>query len=156
MKHVQADQNKFYSYSDFIDNIYNQVGGGGPPGPGGQPIIGIVQLMDARVDYLLGLNEFQHESPQINNVSYSPENVSSSDEIWFSVEVSNVNDVFLAYRSNPYGVFDKINMYDDGDHGDGQEGDGVYGISIIAGPADIQYYIYAENSRCSHIFTCKC
>tara|TARA_B100000315_G_scaffold168186_1_gene156728 strand:- start:12 stop:917 length:906 start_codon:yes stop_codon:yes gene_type:complete len=37
-------------------------------------------------------------------------------------------------------------MYDDGDHGDGQEGDGVYGISIIAGPADIQYYIYAENS----------
>ena len=143
---VQADQNKFYSYSDFIDNIYNQVGGGGP-GPGGQPIIGIVQLMDARVDYLLGLNEFQHESPQINNVSYSPENVSSSDEIWFSVEVSNVNDVFLTYRSNPYGVFDKINMYDDGDHGDGQEGDGVYGISIIAGPADIQYYIYAENSN---------
>ena len=38
-------------------------------------------------------------------------------------------------------------MYDDGDHGDGQEGDGVYGISIIAGPADIQYYIYAENSN---------
>ena len=143
---VQADQNKFYSYSDFINNVYDQIGGGGP-GPGGQSIIGIVQLMDARVDYLLGLNEFQHESPQINNVSYSPENVSSSDEIWFSVEVSNVNDVFLAYRSNPYGVFDKINMYDDGDHGDGQEGDGVYGISIIASPADIQYYIYAENSN---------
>ncbi|MDP6456674.1 MAG: CotH kinase family protein [Candidatus Marinimicrobia bacterium] len=144
---VQADQNKFYSYSDFIDNVYNQIGGGGPPGPGNQSIIGIVQLMDARVDYLLGLSEFQYDSPQISNVFYSPENVSSSDEIWFSVEVSNVNDVFLAYRSNPYGVFDKINMYDDGDHGDGQEGDGVYGISIIAGPTDIQYYIYAENSN---------
>ena len=142
---VQADQNKFYSYSDFINNVYDQIGGGGP-GPGGQSIIGIVQLMDARVDYLLGLNEFQHESPQISNVLYSPENVSSSDEIWFSVEVSNVNDVFLAFRSNPYGVFEKINMYDDGNHGDGQSGDGVYGISITAGPTDIQYYIYAENS----------
>ena len=143
---VQADQNKFYSYSDFINNVYDQIGGGGP-GPGGQSIIGIVQLMDARVDYLLGLNEFQYDSPQINNVFYSPENVSSSDEIWFSAQVSNGNDVFLAYRSNSYGIFDKINMYDDGNHGDGQEGDGVYGISIIAGPTDIQYYIYAENSN---------
>jgi len=103
--------------------------------------------MDARVDYLLGLSEFQYDSPQINNVFYSPENVSSSDEIWFSAQVSNGNDVFLAYRSNSYGIFDKINMYDDGNHGDGEEGDGVYGISIIASPTDIQYYIYAENSN---------
>ena len=144
---VLADQNKFYSYSNFTDNVYNQIGGAGPPGPGNQPIIGIVQLMNARVDYLLGLNELQLQSPQISNVFNSPENVSSSDEIWFSAQVSNVNDVFLAYRSNSYGIFDKINMYDDGNHGDGQEGDGVYGISIIAGPTDIQYYIYAENSE---------
>ena len=144
---VQADQNKFYSYSDFINNVYNTIGGGGQgPGPP-QSSIGIIQLMDARVDYLLGLSEFQYDSPQINNVFYSPENVSSSDEIWFSAQVSNGNDVFLAYRSNSYGIFDKINMYDDGNHGDGQEGDGVYGISIIAGPTDIQYYIYAENSN---------
>jgi hypothetical protein len=38
-------------------------------------------------------------------------------------------------------------MYDDGNHGDGEEGDGVYGISIIASPTYIQYYIYAENSN---------
>ena len=137
---VQADQNKFYSYSNFVSNVYNQVGGGP------QSIIGIVQLMDARTDYIQTLPDFQYDSPEISNVSHLPLNVSPMMEVWFTTDVSNTNDVFLAHRSINHGIFEKTLMYDDGNHNDGQSGDGTYGVSLIAGSTDIQYYIYAENS----------
>ncbi len=136
---VQADQNKFYSYSNFISNVYNQVGGGP------QSIIGIVQLMDARVDYFQSLTEFQYSQPEINNVVHSPEQVSPNSEVWFTADLVNETETFLAYRSNTYDIFNKINMYDDGIHEDGAAGDGTYGVSIIVGSTDLQYYIYAEN-----------
>ena len=137
---VQADQNKFYTYANFVSNLYNSVGGGP------QTIIGIVQLMDTRTDYLLGLTEFQYDEPEIINVAHNPEDVSPGMEVWFTAEVNNIDDVFLSYRDNSFGAFTKIDMYDDGNHEDGAAGDGVFGVSLIAGSTDIQYYIYAENS----------
>jgi hypothetical protein len=137
---VQADPNKFYSYSNFISNIYYSVGGG-PQG-----VVGIVQLMDARTNYVSSLSEFQVEGPGISNVAHTPEQVSSNSEVWFTAEVENVDDVYLAYRYNTYGNFTKISMYDDGSHEDGQAGDGIYGVSVTVGSTDMQYYIYAENS----------
>ncbi len=136
---VQADPNKFFTYSDFITNINS------PVGMGPNSIIGITQLMEARITYLNSLADFQYAAPGIANVTHTPEQVSSYSEVWFTAEVSNVTDVFLAYRSNEYGVFDKIIMYDDGNHHDGQAGDGIYGISLIVDATDIHYYIYAEN-----------
>ena len=137
---VQADQNKFYSYSNFISNVYNQVGGGP------QSVIGIVQLMDARTAYLQTLPDFQYSSPSIANVAHQPQNVSPMMEVWFSVDVTNTTDVYLAHRSKNHGIFEKIIMYDDGNHNDGQADDGTYGVSLISGSTDIQYYIYAENN----------
>ncbi len=137
---VQADQNKFYTYSNFTSNIYNQVGGGPMGG-----IIGIVQLMDTRVNYLQALTDFQYTAPTISNVTYLPQQVSSGDQIYFNATVVDGDDVFLAYRSNGNGLFNKIVMYDDGAHDDGQAGDGIYGISITASYTDLQYYIYSEN-----------
>ncbi len=137
---VQADQNKFYSYSNFVSNVYNQVGGGP------QSVIGIVQLMDARIDYIQALPDFQYDSPNISNVAHQPENVSPMMEVWFTTDVANTNDVYLAHKSNTHGIFEKTIMYDDGNHNDGQAGDGNYGVSLITGSTDIQYYIYAENS----------
>jgi len=139
---VQADQNKFYTYSNFTSNLYNQVGGGPQGG-----IIGIVQLMDARVNYLNSLSDFQYDAPEITHVEHTPEIISSGTEIWFNATIDNEVDVYLAYRSNSHGVFEKALMYDDGNHEDGQSGDGVYGVSLVAGSTDIQYYIYAENSN---------
>ena len=136
---VQADANKFYTYSDFTNNVYSSVG------TGPQSIIGIVQLMDARAEYILSVTEFQYVQPEITNVVHSPEQVAPNSEVWFTASVSNVNDAFLAYRSNEGGVFIKELMYDDGMHEDGAAEDGIYGVSIIVGSTDLQYYIYAEN-----------
>jgi hypothetical protein len=38
-------------------------------------------------------------------------------------------------------------MFDDGAHNDGSVGDGVYGVSIIPGHTDLQYYFYADNGN---------
>jgi len=136
---VQADPNKFYTYSDFTNNLYNSVGGGP------QSIIGITQLMDARVSYFQSLTEFQYTQPEIVGVAHSPEQVSANSEVWFTANLANETEVFLAYRSNTYDIFNKINMYDDGMHEDGAAGDGTYGVSINVGSTNLQYYVYAEN-----------
>lgn len=136
---VQADPNKLYSYSNFISNVYNSVGGGP------QSIIGIVQLMNARANYIMSLTDFQYIAPEIGNVAHSPEQVSPDSEVWFTAEAVNASDLFLAHRPNAFDMFTKTEMYDDGNHEDGQAGDGVYGISLIVGATDVQYYIYAEN-----------
>ncbi len=137
---VQADPNKFYTYNDFLTNIYNSVGSGP------QLIVGIIQLMDARVNYLNNLPLFQHIAPEITNITHTPAAVSANSEVWINVEVSNANIVKLAYRFLQTNKFEKDEMYDDGNHNDGAAGDGVYGTLISVGSTDVQYYIYAENS----------
>lgn len=137
---VQADNNKFYSYSNFLSNIHSSVGGGP------NAVIGITQLMDARVNYLLGLNEFEAQQPEFSNISFSPEQPAPNTEIWFSAEVDYGTLVYLSYRQSSTAVFQKTEMYDDGNHNDGAAGDGVYGASLVAGNTGIQYYFYAENN----------
>lgn len=140
---VQADNNKFYTYNDFNNNLYNSIGGGP------QAIVGIVQLMDARADYLSGLAEFQLEGPEIVSASHSPEQVSPQSEVWFTTEVNNAGQVWLATQSSLNTPFVKKLMYDDGAHEDGAAGDGVFGVNLTVGSTSLKYYIYAENEDAS-------
>ncbi len=138
---VQADPNKFYTYNDFLNNINNPVGGGP------QSIVGITQLMDARVNYLNSLALFQGIAPEISNITHTPTAVSANSDVWLNAEVSNANIVNLAYRFLQTNKFEKVEMYDDGNHNDGTAGDGVYGALLSVGSTDVQYYIYAENNN---------
>ena len=138
---VQADPNKFYSYNDFLTNIYSQVGFGP------QQIVGIEQLMDARADYLLNLPVFQAVPPRISNIAHNPTVITPNDLFWITAEIEQTDDVNLCFRDNSQGRFEKTPMFDDGNHHDGAANDGIYGASVEAGFTDIQYYIYAENSE---------
>jgi len=140
---VQADPNKLYSYSNFLANINYSVGGGP------MAVIGITQLMETRTSYLSGLAEFQAQQPEISNINYMPETPSPNIEVWFNAEIEETDQVFLGYRHSLTEVFEKTEMFDDGNHQDGQAGDGIYGASLIAGYSNIQYYIYAENEDAS-------
>jgi hypothetical protein len=137
---VQADPNKFYTYNEFLTNINNSVGGGP------QSIVGITQLMDARVNYLNSLPSFQYVAPEISNITHTPTTVSANSEVWLNAEVSNANIVKLAYRFLQTNKLEKADMYDDGNHNDGAPSDGFYGALISVGSTDVQYYIYAENN----------
>ena len=66
--------------------------------------------------------------------------------VYITAEISNVNYAYLAYRFKFSEKFNKIQMYDDGNNGDGIAGDGIYGASINVDARDIQYYIYSENN----------
>ncbi|NCA87211.1 MAG: hypothetical protein EOM83_16900 [Clostridia bacterium] len=138
--YVQADPNKFYTYSNFIANINSAVGGG----PFSK--IGITQLMETRINYLLNLADFEDQQPVFSNVNYTPEQPETNSEIWFSAEVNYGSEVYLAYRSWSSQAFQTLEMFDDGNHNDGAAGDNVYGISVMPESTEMQYYFYAENN----------
>jgi len=140
---VQADQNKFYTYNNFIDNLTSDVGGG--PGPGGGSKPGITNLMDARAAYLLGLLDFIQTAPDISNIHLSNQNPVINETISIVASVANGNDAYLGYRSELGAPFQRIQMYDDGAHNDGAANDGTYAVEIEVQSSFVQYYIYAEN-----------
>jgi hypothetical protein len=63
-----------------------------------------------------------------------------------TANISNSNYAYLGYRFKFSDKFEKLEMFDDGNHGDGTSGDGVYGATINVDARDVQYYIYAENN----------
>jgi hypothetical protein len=136
---VQEDPNPFYSYNEFLQNVYSSVGGGP------MRIVGLVELMDPRNDFLLIHPVFQEIPPDIADVSHSPEIVQPNSTVWFNATVVNADQVLLAYRQSFTGQFEKVEMFDDGNHNDGLAGDGIYGISADAGFSDLYYYVFAEN-----------
>ncbi len=131
---VLNDPNYFYSFEGYQNNIYNPVSEDGP----NQTIVGIVQLMTERVDYLLDCDAFDGTVPAINNVSTDVQNATPGETITITATVSGADDVCLGWRDNRSEPFVEINMTDNFD--------GTYEASIIVGFGDIEYYVYAENS----------
>ncbi|MDD4603770.1 MAG: CotH kinase family protein [Bacteroidales bacterium] len=128
---VQADQNKFFSYADFLAN--GSVAAGG--------IIGIKQLMEARIDYLLAQGALSAEGPALSNIVITPQN----DANTVTVTIQDAQYAYLGYRILPGEIFQKSEMFDDGNHGDGAAGDGTWGCIISGQIEGMQYYLYAEN-----------
>ncbi len=143
----QSDQNTFYTWSQATQNITISINSGG--GPGGGSKVGITELMNARTTYILSQTEFQHNAPDISNVSVSNANPTSYSTIYVTSDiVANGNniDVKLGYRNSSAEIFAKTQMFDDGNHGDGSANDGTFGVQISLNASDMQYYVYAEST----------
>ncbi|MEE4312737.1 MAG: CotH kinase family protein [candidate division KSB1 bacterium] len=144
---VKNDPNQSYTYSQFKYNVDNSITtGGGRPGQN-QSIVGIAQLMDSRISYLNALSEFQESAPEISSVATDPVQVTPNMNVSITAEVRDANTVCLKFRYSQTNAFQKVDMLDDGSHGDGAAGDGIYGASIPATATGFQYYVYAENSN---------
>ena len=133
---VNTDPNTFYSYTEFTDNATTSVAN----------IIGISELMNARVSHLQTLSDFTVTPPTITSISTNPVNVLPHSDVSITAAISNSNYAYLGYRYTFADKFEKIQMYDDGMHGDGTAGDGIYGATINVDARDVQYYFYAENT----------
>ena len=149
---VQADDNKFYTYNDFISNLTSDLGGGGGGpgggGPGGNSAIGIISLMDNRSDYLLGLGDFADTEPSVTNISLSNDSPKLNENIIITASIADATNVVLGYRSDDITApFTKVEMFDDGTHGDGAANDGVYGADVTIADLKTDYYVYAENDK---------
>lgn len=137
---VQADNNKFFTYSAFQSNLtsdYSTSTGGSRPGMQTSGTPGITNLMDARSSYLLGLSDFTQSAPTISDVTYSNDSPTVGDEVTLSVTISDANNVILAYRFNEEKLFEKVQM----------DGSGIYTYDVQMDGAALQYYIYAENDN---------
>jgi spore coat protein CotH len=142
---VQNDQNKFYTYNNFLGNVDAAVSISGDRPGMVSSIVGLTQLMDARVAYLNSHSDFTPIAPSISNVISSPSNISIGDKFTLTCEITSGDTVKFCYRSSVNDVFTKINMYDDGAHADGASNDGKYGVTINANSSYLEYYIYSEN-----------
>ncbi len=153
--HVQADPNFFYTYANFLSNLNNTVSGGGPGGPGAQSTPGITLLMNARANYLLNSAAFQGTIPTISAVTHSPQDVEPLSTVTFNLHTTDALNAYLSWRQNPLQAFVRVQMYDDGLHGDGSAGDGVFGIQIPIAHGNIEYYVYAENTSQGRFFPAR-
>ncbi|NOQ71354.1 MAG: T9SS type A sorting domain-containing protein [Crocinitomix sp.] len=140
---VAAEPNGFYTTTQFTSNLYETEGGGGG-GPGGG-VYGISEVMDPRVDYLEGLAEWSYVAPTIFSVETSPEIITAYESVIITANISDATYAYVAYRNDWQDAFEKIEMFDDGDHWDGDAGDGIYGVLMSVTSKDIQYYVYADN-----------
>ena len=133
---VSSDPNTFFTYTDFTNNINTSVGV--------NPIIGISEVMSARIQHLQSLSQFNAATPLITPLNINA--VLPHTTVNITAQVSNSNYVYLGYRYKFADKFEKLQMFDDGQHGDGNAGDGIYGATINVDARDVQYYFYAENN----------
>jgi spore coat protein CotH len=151
---VLSDGLKFFTYSNFQNGLTQNV----VSGPSTIP--GISVLMSSRATFLSSHTEFQQVPPVISNINYTPAIPNMGDTIWITASISNTNYAYLGNRTATPLIFNKTTMFDDGLHNDGTAGDGVFGGFMIANSAQMQYYIYAENTnagifspeRAEHVF----
>lgn len=134
---VAEDENAFYGYANFVDNLYLDV----------SDLIdypGLVNLMEDRTEYLMNYEGISG-SPTILSHDHSPEEVVVGNDITLTVSTENAGLAFVYYRFSESEWFTKAAMMDDGNSGDGAAGDGVYGYTIPDVGNNIQYYFWAEN-----------
>jgi hypothetical protein len=144
--YVQADPYKFYTYTQYQNSLTTAVTGGGGPG-GGQSIPGIKTLMDARVTFFNSNSNYILSAPSITAYAASNSTPTYGSSIFITATCSNETYVFLGYRFSKELKFNRVQMFDDGAHGDGVAGDHVYGAAVTLNGVNFHYYIYAENAN---------
>lgn len=139
---VVADTNKFYTYAQYQASMTTNVANGSFAIPG------ISTLVDARVTYLKATTDFTNAPPVITAVKASDTIPSLNVPVSITANVANTNtsSVYLGYRFLNTDKFTRIQMLDNGLNNDGAAGDNVYGATINMSGAEMQYYIYAENT----------
>ena len=135
---VLADTNKFYSNTDFTDNLNSTV----------SDLVdypGITDLIDDRAVYLSNYPGYQG-APTISLVNHTPSATIAGDDVWINATVAYpTNTVLISYRYAKSVPFSYQTMFDDGLHNDGAAGDGEFGIELTGISNLVEHYVYAEN-----------
>jgi hypothetical protein len=139
-----GDPNKFYTYEEFNNSLYNTIGKK-------SNIPGIVELMEKRADFLKKHPDLAVLPPKITDVTVlAREQFSSVPIETFRIKAS-INRfpkrVKLMYRFEGDPLFKEAVMMDDGEHNDAEANDGIYGVTIVPQGTEskLEYYIMAEN-----------
>ena len=140
---VLSDGNHFYTHTEFLNNFDQTV----IDTYDGEDAYGLFPLMDGRIAYLLAQPALQATPPTISNVGAAPDMPMPNTNVNITATVGDASTVMLGHRNNRTEVFQLMDMLDDGNHGDGAAGDGVYGATVNVQVGGLQYYVYAENNN---------
>lgn len=133
---VQNDPKKIYTYAQFQTAIQD-----------------VKNFIVNRRNFLLNNPEVNVTGLTIANAGFASGGVAgqapdAGEQVTVTAQVSGamgINKVMLYYGPGFVGVFQKTQMYDDGQHSDGAAGDGIFGAFIPGFPAGtyVRYYIEA-------------
>lgn len=144
--YVQADPYKFYTYTQYQNSLTTAVTGGGGPG-GGSSIPGIQALMDARVTFFNSNANYILTAPTISAYGCTTTSPAYGATVYMTATCSGETTVYMGYRTDHRLKFNRVQMFDDGAHGDGAAGDHVYGAQVTLNGIVFEYYIYSENAN---------
>lgn len=137
--YVKADSNKLYNYEGFKKNLHettkaNKVN-----------IVGITELMEPRVDYLLNHPVVGKPQPQIDSMAYRFD----GEGYTFTVRMKGAKRGWMFYRYGDKGAFSKKRMRDHGESADAVAGDDVFSLFLPKHEEEdeVQYYFVAENDH---------
>lgn len=102
-----------------------------------------------RYKYLTNHAELKLAPPKIVAVHPPTNSVVPGEVPFVTAEVipnqsDGIDSVWLYHRGKSYGKFVWTQMFDDGQHGDGQAGDGIYGAQTTDYPAGTKVRFYVE------------
>lgn len=113
-------------------------------------LVALKSFITNRYNYLVTHSELAPQPPVIEWVQGPVATVYPTNAPWITAQVkssgSGVGSVWLHFRDKPYGRFTVRQMVDDGAHGEGWAGDGIFGAATTNFPAGnkIHYYIEAR------------
>jgi len=107
-----------------------------------------------RYNYLISHVELTPMQPDILSVTGPTGTIFATNTPFITATVtangtSGLGSVWLYHRGKPYGRFTQEQMFDDGAHGDGTAGDGVFGAAATNYPAGskVRYYLEARGTN---------
>ena len=109
---------------------------------------GITSTLEPRLEYLLGHNQISKVAPEIYFVNQDISEPDPGEQVVITAAVTGAESVELMVQNQALnGQFFSIEMYDDGNSGDGDEGDIIYGATIPFNSSgdQVRYYIRASN-----------
>lgn len=137
--YVKADTNRLYEFEGFKRNLYETANADKTP------IVGIMELMDARSKYLSRHPLLSKAAPRIEQVKY----LDMDQEVAFTAQLEGATRAWLFYRHKRNGSFFRQEMFDDGSSMDEMQADNIYGTVLKWAEKDtpIEYFIVAENDH---------
>ena len=139
---VYEDNNKFYSNEQFDNSLSSQVN------VGNYEVPGIEQLVSSRVTYLQTLPEITQSAPEYTIKPIPAPIVNAVVNVQIEIkENTSIVNAELYVRFGQYSSFNRIPMYDDGNHNDNEANDGIYGANFTMADNIAHYYVYCENNN---------
>lgn len=133
--HVQEDENKLYEYEDFQKNLHETTR------VDETNIVGLVELMSGRTDYLKTHPLIQQEQPAITDVKHE----TNENTCTISATIDQSEQVWLYYRTEKKGPFQRMEMSNASGYSESVQ-ENIWAVTLDK--TDIlEYYLIAEGAK---------